>query len=145
MVTLCRWLPISYLTDVITVVYRCNRLKCPLARLSGIQCYNMGHNGHAINMYGVIMTIMGNYHACGKSPLGTLSPSKSAPNKLDQVSLCYFKLGAWLRTNKSVGQLVSSQLGCRSGFRSDQSWCRSIPGWTCHHRVCHRIWLGFSS
>ena len=24
----------------------CNRLKCPLARLSGLQCYNMGHNGH---------------------------------------------------------------------------------------------------
>ena len=26
----------------------CNRLKCPLARLSSLQCYNMGHNGHGI-------------------------------------------------------------------------------------------------
>ena len=26
--------------------YRCNRLRCPLARLSGLQCFNMGHNGH---------------------------------------------------------------------------------------------------
>ena len=32
---------------------RCNRLKCPLARLSVLQCYNMGHNGHGINLYGV--------------------------------------------------------------------------------------------
>ena len=38
----------------------CNRLKCPLARLSSLQCYNMGHSGHGINLYGVIMTFMGN-------------------------------------------------------------------------------------
>ena len=31
---------------------QCNRLKCPLARFSGLQCYNMGHNGHEINLYG---------------------------------------------------------------------------------------------
>ena len=29
----------------------CNRLKCPLFRLSTLQCHNMGHNGHEINMY----------------------------------------------------------------------------------------------
>ena len=39
---------------------RCNRLRCPLARMSGLQCLNMGHNGHGINLYGVSMTLMGN-------------------------------------------------------------------------------------
>ena len=39
---------------------RCNRLRCPLARMSGLQCINMGHNGHGINLYGVSMTLMGN-------------------------------------------------------------------------------------
>ena len=39
---------------------RCNRLRCPLARLSGLQC----HNVHGINLYGVIvMTLMVNLHA----------------------------------------------------------------------------------
>ena len=38
----------------------CNKLRCPLARLSGLQCFNMGHNGHGINLYGVIMILMGN-------------------------------------------------------------------------------------
>ena len=38
--------------------YRCNRLRCPLARMSGLQCFNMGHNGHGINLYGVSMTPM---------------------------------------------------------------------------------------
>ena len=33
---------------------QCNRLKCPLARLSG----PMRHNGHGINLYGVIMNLM---------------------------------------------------------------------------------------
>ena len=41
--------------------YRCNRLRCPLARMSGLQCFNMGHNGHGINLYGVSMTLMENY------------------------------------------------------------------------------------
>ena len=31
-----------------------------LARMSGLQCFNMGHNGHGINLYGVSMTLMGN-------------------------------------------------------------------------------------
>ena len=39
---------------------RCNRLRCPLARMSGLQCFNMGHNGHGINLYGVNVTLMGN-------------------------------------------------------------------------------------
>ena len=30
-------------------------LECP-----GLQCFNMGHNGHRINLYGVSMTLMGN-------------------------------------------------------------------------------------
>ena len=30
---------------------RCNRLRCPLARLSGLQCFTMGH---------VVMILMGN-------------------------------------------------------------------------------------
>ena len=38
----------------------CNRLRCPLTRMSGLQCFNMGHNGHGINLYGVSMTLMGN-------------------------------------------------------------------------------------
>ena len=45
----------------------------PLARLSVLQCYNMGHNGHGINLYGVIMTLMDNLHAGGQSSLGHLS------------------------------------------------------------------------
>ena len=44
---------------------RCNRLRCPLARLFGLQCSNMGHNGHGINLYGVVMIFMGNLHAGG--------------------------------------------------------------------------------
>ena len=39
---------------------RCNRFRCPLARMSGLQCFNIGHNGHGINMYGVSMTLMAN-------------------------------------------------------------------------------------
>ena len=39
---------------------RCNRLRCPLAIMSGLQCFNMGHNGHGISLYGVSMTLMGN-------------------------------------------------------------------------------------
>ena len=42
-----------------TLMCQCNRLRCPLARLSGLQCFNMGHNGHGVNMYGVIMSLMG--------------------------------------------------------------------------------------
>ena len=57
----------------ITASYRCNRLRCPLARMSGLQCFNMGHNGHGINLYGVSMTLMGNQHAGGQSSLGHLS------------------------------------------------------------------------
>ena len=53
--------------------YRRNRLRYPLARLSGLQCYNMGHNGHGINLHGAIMTLMGYVHACGQSNLGRLS------------------------------------------------------------------------
>ena len=53
--------------------YRCNRLSCPLARLSGLQCINMGHNGHALNLYGVVMILIGNLHADGQSNLGHLS------------------------------------------------------------------------
>ena len=45
----------------------------PPARLSVLQCYNMGHNGHGINLYGVIMILIGNLHAGGQSSLGHLS------------------------------------------------------------------------
>ena len=45
------------------------RFRCPLARLSGLQCFNMGHNGHGINLYGVVMIFMGNIHAGGQSNL----------------------------------------------------------------------------
>ena len=51
---------------------RCNRPRCPLARLSGLQCFNMGHNGDGINLYGVVMILMGNLHAGGQSNLGHL-------------------------------------------------------------------------
>ena len=33
----------------------------------------MGHNGHGINLYGVVMILMGNLHAGGQSSLGHLS------------------------------------------------------------------------
>ena len=71
-------------------VYRCNRLKCPLARLSGLLCFNMGHNGHGINMYGVIMTIMGNIHAGGQTSLGHLS----LVHRVRAVVLKYLAAGA---------------------------------------------------
>ena len=43
--------------------------------LSGIQCYNMGHNSHGINLYGILIIPMGNLHAGGHSERRTLSPS----------------------------------------------------------------------
>ena len=46
--------------DAIAELCRCNRLRCPLARMSGLQCFSMGHNGHGINLYGVSMTLMVN-------------------------------------------------------------------------------------
>ena len=33
----------------------------------------MGHNGHGINLYGVVTILMGNLHAGGQSNLGYLS------------------------------------------------------------------------
>ena len=41
-----------------TDLWQCNWLKCSLARLSGLQCYNMGHNDHGINLHGVSMILM---------------------------------------------------------------------------------------
>ena len=41
--------------------------------MPGLQCHNMGHNGHGINVYGVIMTLMGTLHTGGQSNLGSLS------------------------------------------------------------------------
>ena len=64
---------ISLYNYSIYVTSRCNRLRCPLARMSGLQCFNMGHNGHGINLYGFSMTLMGNLHAGGQSSLGHLS------------------------------------------------------------------------
>ena len=52
---------------------RCNRLRCPLARLSGFQWFNMDHNGPGINMYGVVMILMGNLHSGGKYSVVHLS------------------------------------------------------------------------
>ena len=40
--------------------YQCNRLRCPLARVSSLQYYNIGHNSRGINLYGVIMILLGN-------------------------------------------------------------------------------------
>ena len=62
-VTICPSIPISHANTI--VKFRCNMLKCPLARLSGLQCYNMGHNGRGINLYDVRIILMGNYHAGG--------------------------------------------------------------------------------
>ena len=41
-----------------------------LTRLSGLQCYSMGHNGHGINLYSVVMILRGNLHAGGQSNPG---------------------------------------------------------------------------
>ena len=54
-------------------VNRCNRLRCPGLDCLSVQCYYKGHNGHGINLYGVIMTLMGNSHTGGQSNLGHLS------------------------------------------------------------------------
>ena len=46
--------------------------------MSGLHCYNMGHDGHGINLYGALMPLMilmGNLQAGGHSDRGTLSPS----------------------------------------------------------------------
>ena len=51
---------ITILIYILIFYNRCNRLRCPLARMSGLQCFNMGHNGHGINLYGVSMTLMVN-------------------------------------------------------------------------------------
>ena len=59
------WLPSGMVVSG-TGIDRCNRLKSPPpppARLSGLQCYNMGHNGHGINLYDVLMILMGNLNA----------------------------------------------------------------------------------
>ena len=57
----------------LSLLTRCNMLIWPLARLSVLQCFNMGHNGHVIHLYGVVMILMGNLHAGGQSNLGHLS------------------------------------------------------------------------
>ena len=54
-------------------VCRCNRLICPLARLSGLNALSWGHNGHGINLYGFVMILIGNVHAGGQSNLCHLS------------------------------------------------------------------------
>ena len=69
-----------------------------LTPLLGGNCYihqmshhNMGHNGHRINMYGVIMTLMGNLHILGgHSDRGTLSPSTPASKIISK--LLHYKL-----------------------------------------------------
>ena len=43
--------------------------------LSGIQCHNMGHNGQGINLYGILIIPIGNWHAGGHSERRTRSPS----------------------------------------------------------------------
>ena len=53
--------------------YRCNRLRCPLTRLSGLRCFNIGYSGNGINLHGVVMIFMGNLHAGGQFNLGHLS------------------------------------------------------------------------
>ena len=42
-------------TEIYVLLRRCYRLRCPLARMSGLQCFNMGHNGHGINLYGKLI------------------------------------------------------------------------------------------
>ena len=34
-------------------------------QIDPMQCYNMGHNGHGINLYGVLMILMVNLHTGG--------------------------------------------------------------------------------
>ena len=38
--------------------------------MSGMQCFNMGHSCHGINLYGVVMILMGNLHEGRQSNLG---------------------------------------------------------------------------
>ena len=52
---------------------RCNMLRCSLTRLSGLQCFNMGHSGHGINLYVVVVILMENSHVGGQSIPGHLS------------------------------------------------------------------------
>ena len=40
-----------------------------------LHCYNMGHNGHGINLYGAVMTLVGNYIEGDILTWGTLSSS----------------------------------------------------------------------
>ena len=43
----------QYITGIISSNVRCLDL----------QCYNKGHNGHGINLYDVLIILMGNLHA----------------------------------------------------------------------------------
>ena len=56
------------------IIYNIPGLDCPLP----LQCYNMGHSGHIIYLYGVSKILMGNLHAGGHSDQGTPSPSTPA-------------------------------------------------------------------
>ena len=66
--------------------------------MSSLQCFNMGHNGHGISMYGVSMTPMGNLHAGGQSSLGHLS-------LLHRISCTVNRLSVGSTTNDHYEQI----------------------------------------
>ena len=47
-------------TDIFSSIYGTPVVIGSDVRMSGLQCFNMGHNGHGINLYGVSMTLMEN-------------------------------------------------------------------------------------
>ena len=56
---------------VVAIWDRCNRCKCPLCPLASLppQCCKLGHNGHGIYLYGVLISL---WHAGGHSDRGLL-------------------------------------------------------------------------
>ena len=62
----------------------------------------MGHNGHVINLYGIIMTLMKNVYAGGQSSLGHLS---LVHRECEQAKCHYWEL----QTRESV---------CLSGMKT---------------------------
>ena len=46
-------------------LYRCNRVRCSRIDCLAIQWFDMGHNAYGLNMYGVVMILMGNEHVGG--------------------------------------------------------------------------------
>ena len=81
-----------------------------LARMSGLQCFNMGHNGNGINLYGVSMTLMGNKHAGGQSSLGHLSLVHRDWSMTILIKNCSTFIGLHIKSNMYMLKMFKNLL-----------------------------------